>query len=280
MKDYLRLLRVKHYVKNFLIFLPLFFGGSFVEGHQFLIGVLGFVSFSMISSAVYILNDIQDVEKDRQHPKKKNRPIASGAISKSRAMGILMVLVAGSIVISACVGGRHCLALVALYFLLNIAYSKGLKNQPIIDVVILASGFVIRVFYGGFLCNIIISGWLYLVIITGAFYMGLGKRRNELKKYDGTRDVLKYYNVPFLDKNMYVCVALANVFYALWAKDIGDGKMLWTVPVFIVLLMCYSLDIEQDSDGDPIEVILNDQKLIALGSIYLIIIFILIYFVH
>ena len=102
------------------------------------------------------------------------------------------------------------------YLGLNVAYSMGLKNKPIIDIVILAAGFVIRIFYGGMITGVSISKWLYLVITSGSLYMGLGKRRNEMKKQTDTRDVLKYYNVDFLDKNMYVCVALTIVFYALW----------------------------------------------------------------
>ena len=95
----------------------------------------------------------------------------------------------------------------------------GLKNKPIIDIVILAAGFVIRIFYGGMITGVSISKWLYLVITSGSLYMGLGKRRNEMKKQTDTRDVLKYYNVDFLDKNMYVCVPLTIVFYALWTYE-------------------------------------------------------------
>lgn len=154
------------------------------------------------------------------------------------------------------------------YFLLNVAYSMGLKNKPIIDIVILAAGFVIRVFYGGVVTGVEISKWLYLVVTVGSLYMGLGKRRNELKKQTETREVLKYYNVAFLDKNMYVCMALANVFYALWTFEMPNPRTSWTIPVFIILLMCYSLDIEGESDGDPVEVILHDKILIAIVLVY------------
>lgn len=153
----------------------------------------------------------------------------------------------------------------------------GLKNIPIIDVVILASGFVIRVFYGGCITGVLISKWLYLVIVTGSLYMGLGKRRNELRAQMDTREVLKFYNEGFLDKNMYVCVALVNVFYALWSIEMPNPRMIWTVPFFLVLLMCYSLDVESDSDGDPVEVIIHDKVLIGILIAYTICIFILLY---
>ena len=161
--------------------------------------------------------------------------------------------------------------LLLLYFALNILYSLGLKNRPLIDVVILASGFIIRVIFGAALTNIPISGWLYLTIWTGAFYMGLGKRRNEIQKQGDegeTRPVLKYYTYSFLDKNMYVCVALSIVFYALWAVERDNPLFLWSVPIMMIILMKYSLDIEGNSDGDPIEVITHDKTLILLVAIF------------
>ena len=107
--------------------------------------------------------------------------------------------------------------------------------------------------------------------------MGLGKRRNELKRHVDTRNVLKYYNDSFLDKNMYVCVALANVFYALWTIEMPDSRMIWTVPIFIVILMCYSLDVERDVEGDPTDIILHDRVLLCLVTLYAILLFVLLY---
>lgn len=279
MNDFVKLLRVKHYIKNLLVFVPMFFGGVIFDEEKLLRATLGFLCFCLISSAVYILNDYRDIEKDRNHPTKKNRPLASGRIKPQVAIIILIFCLAGASVISVKLGtvkGAICLL---LYFLLNVAYSMGLKNRPIIDIVILASGFVLRVFYGGFITDIVISKWLYLVVTTGSLYMGLGKRRNELKAQTDTREVLKYYNEGFLDKNMYVCVALANVFYALWTLEMPDPRISWGIPVFIVMLMCYSLDAEGDSDGDPVEVILKDKVLIAVIFGYAIYIFLLLYVV-
>ncbi len=154
-----------------------------------------------------------------------------------------------------------------------------MKNRPIVDVIVLAAGFVIRILYGGFLTEIAISGWLYLVVITGALYMGLGKRRNELQKQSDsdTREVLKYYSETFLDKNMYVCVALVDVFYALWSIEIANSYMKWTVPVFIIIMMRYSYDIEGHSDGDPVEVLAQDRLLLLLSAAYAIGITVLLY---
>ncbi len=169
--------------------------------------------------------------------------------------------------------------LLFVYLIMNIAYSKGLKSKPVIDITILAAGFIIRVFYGGFMTGVIVSKWLYLVVVTGSLYMGLGKRRNELFRYCEceTRSVLKRYSKSFLDKNMYVCVALADVFYALWTLEMPNPFMIYTVPFFILILMRYSYDAEGNSDADPVEVIIQDKFLISLLVLYAICIFILIY---
>lgn len=267
-KEWCKLLRIKHYIKNLLIFMPAFFGGALFHYEVVLNGTMGFGCFCLLSSVIYILNDYRDIEKDRNHPKKKKRPLASGAIRPDVAFIVacfLLIFVIGISIVLNSWQGAVCLA---IYFVLNIAYSMGLKNKPIIDVVILASGFVIRVFYGGFVCGIDISKWLYLVVTTGSLYMGLGKRRNELKAQTDTREVLKYYTEAFLDKNMHVCVALADVFYALWTLELPNQWISWTVPLFIIMLMCYSLNTEGDSDGDPIEVILKDKVLIGVILTY------------
>ena len=271
MKKYLKLLRVKHYLKNVLVFTPLFFNRTLFS-HKCMIAFLGFLAFCLISSSVYILNDIQDAPKDRLHPTKRFRPIASGEISVFKAKIIGLTCFALSILLSFYGGRPVSSILLLLYFVLNFLYSAGLKNRPLIDVIILASGFIIRVIYGAVLTNIPISGWLYLTIWTGAFYMGLGKRRNEIQKQGesgATRPVLQFYTYSFLDKNMYVCIALTIAFYALWAVERNNLRFLWSVPIMMIILMKYSLDIEGNSDGDPIEVITHDKVLILLVTVFL-----------
>ena len=277
MKNFFSLLRIKHYIKNVLVFLPMFFGGVIFEKNRFINACLGFLAFSFLSSIVYIINDYRDIEKDRKHPTKKNRPLASGVISKKKAIICAILLFVGIMACNLYIGNIIAAVCLILYFLLNVLYSLGLKNKPIIDVAILASGFVIRVLYGGIITGVAISKWLYVVIGTGSLYMGLGKRRNELRAQTDTREVLKYYNENFLDKNMYVCVALVNVFYALWSIEMPNSWMIWTVPLFIVLLMRYSLDVEGDSDGDPVEVIVHDKALIGIIIAYAICIFLFLY---
>ena len=166
---------------------------------------------------------------------------------------------------------------ILVYFAVNLGYSLGLKNVPFVDIVLLVSGFVLRVFYGAAVIDIDVSHWVILTVFALSFYMSLGKRRNEiLKSKDptATRRVLRFYSVSFLDKFMYLCLAIAIVFYALWSADgeviarFGTDKLIWTVPMVILLMMKYSADIESDSYGDPVDVITHDKLLLLMAFAY------------
>lgn len=278
-KEYIKLMRCKHYIKNFLIFLPIIFSFQFQNITALITVILGFISFCFVSSIVYILNDACDIEKDRKHPTKCHRPLAAGTISKRAAyitIGVLTILVIGiQICMKANLWG---VGILGLYLLLNIAYSKSLKHKPLIDIVILVSGFFLRVLYGAVIIGVEISSWLYLTIISFSFYLSLGKRRNEIEK-NGTqsRKVLQYYTKEFLDKNMYMCLALTIVFYALWCvspmsmEKFNSQYLIWTVPLVMIICMKYSLTVEGDSHGDPVEVLLSDKILMALVGLYVII---------
>ena len=286
MKNYLKLLRIKHWLKNGLVLLPLFFGKSIFNLNKIFFVLIAFIIFSFISSIVYIINDINDIEADRNHPKKKNRPLASGKVSIKNAILVLILLMILSISLIIYLYNKttniFIILIPLLYLILNILYSTKLKHIPIIDVAILVSGFVLRVYYGGIASNIEISSWLYLMIMFGSFYLGFGKRRNEMK-HNNTRKVLKYYNKEFLDKNMYVSLGLSIISYSLWCVDpltklnISSNYLILTIPLVMMIFQKYSLIIEGDSDGDPIEVILNDRLLISLITAYIIVMIFIIY---
>jgi len=290
-RPYIQLLRVHHWIKNILVFIALFFSANLLDPSVINAAILGFICFSVLSSIVYILNDIRDTEKDRQHNTKCRRPLASGKISLRGAIIALVVLFAllAFLLIALWVYGKRvhyieAVGLLALYMLLNIAYSWGLKNIPIIDVTILASGYVIRVLFGALVIGITISVWLYLVITLGAYYLGLGKRRNEISGNEKeNREVMRFYSHNFLDKNMYVCKTLCVVFYALWSVDSATierfhtSAFVYTIPLVLIILFKYSLNIETDSDGDPTSVLLSDKILLLLCAIYVICAFFIIY---
>lgn len=284
LKNILKLMTIKHYLKNGLIFLPLIFNSQLFEIKPLLMTFYGFISFCLISSAVYVINDIKDVEKDRMHKIKKNRPIASGAISIKEAILLFIVLTISSLCINIFIIKEFSsILLISLYLILNIMYSLGLKNIPIIDVVILVSGFVIRVIYGASITSIEISKWLYLTVMSGSFFMGFGKRRNEIiKQGNDSRAVLKYYTKDYLDKFMYACLVLTLMFYSLWSVDTSTTakfgeNMIYTIPLVMIIFMKYCLDIEGNSYGDPVDVITSDKILMCMVGILAISMYILIY---
>ena len=281
-KEYLKLMRIKHYIKNLLIFLPLVFSLNFYNAEMDMKIIIGFIAFSLTCSIVYIINDIHDAEKDRKHPKKCNRPIAAGTVSKKGA--IILGVILFVIVIAICILGQLNIVSTGVllgYLLLNILYTFKLKNIPLVDVVVLVLSYVLRVVYGALLINVVVSHWLYLTIMAFAFYLSLGKRRNELDKSseskENTREVLKYYTKGFLDKNMYMCLALTIVFYSLWCVDASTVSrfnidyLIWTIPLLILICMKYSLNIEGDSYGDPVDVLLSDKSLIVLAALFVIV---------
>lgn len=277
MSNYIRLLRIKHYIKNLLIFLPIFFGGCIFEKEYLEKGIMGWLIFNLLASTIYVINDIQDVDKDRKHPTKKNRPLAAGKISISSAWKCACLLIIIAVIFQVLAFRNNVISWIILgsYLGVNLIYSVfGGKNIPLLDVVLLVSGFVLRVLYGAVISDIKISSWLYLVVISGAFFLGFGKRRNELligKKE--SRTVLKYYTKEFLDKNMYCCMTLAITFYSLWCVDrnvMSTSKidLLYTVPLLLIIMIRYSMLIEGESDGDPVNTILGDRVLMIIVIVF------------
>lgn len=273
MDSLINLLRVKHYIKNILILVPLLCSGRFMTTtDQLFVVTLAFISFSLVSSSIYIINDIKDKETDARHPWKCHRPIASGTVSISNAIILSAVLASISIGLSVYLSVQSSWAVTGvllIYLILNLAYSLYLKHVPIIEIAILSSGFLLRVLYGGFATGIEVSAWLYLTVLSFSFYMGLGKRRNEFQKHAQreTRKVLSNYSQRFLDRNMYMFLALTICFYSLWTKEQGNWALA-SVPIVMLSCMRYSLMVENESDGDPIEVILNDKWLLFMGGFY------------
>ena len=285
-KDYIKLVRVKHYIKNILIFAPLAFSGLYKNSVNVLIAILGFILFCAVSSLVYIINDICDIEKDKLHDVKRNRPLSSGRVSIKEALFIILFLSLGCVILSFIIYryvSIYPILLVLGYVLINILYSKWLKNIVLIDVVILVAGFLIRVFFGSLLIETFISNYLYLTVMAGAFYLGFGKRRNEIiKNSDKSRKVLKYYNRDFLDKNMYVCLALTIVFYSMWASDPiislkNSNLLIWTVPIVMLIFFEYSLVIESGSYGDPVDVLTHNKWLGWTVIFYIFVLFLIMF---
>lgn len=271
-KIFLRLIRIKHYIKNFLIFVPLLFAKQLFE-KNFLSVVYGFFAFSFLASAIYIINDLKDIEKDKEHPTKKNRPIASGLVSKKIAIIITCIMITLSFILNSFAANSiQSYVFLLIYFLLNLGYTLILKNVAIIDIFLLMIFYIIRIYYGAIIVDVAVSNWLYLTIMSSSFFLAFGKRRNEIiKMKNKTRNVLQFYNHEFLDKFMYLSLTLTIVFYSLWAIDQEIDYLVLSIPLVFLIFMKYSLTVEGNSDGDPTEVLMNDKILLGLCVIYFII---------
>lgn len=278
MKPFLQLIRVKHWIKNLLIFIPII-SAKLITCENLMKTLLAFVSFCLMTSFIYVINDICDIEKDKLHPRKKNRPLPSGKINKKAAIFIAIVLFLLSIILNLIVV-HNFLSLswvfLVIYMLINMAYSFGMKNLVLIDIFLLVSGFIIRLYYGASIINIEISQWLFLTVLNAALFLVLGKRKKELEHSKKSRKVLDEYNSEFLAKFQYLTLSLTLVFYSLWTTIQPNKFMFLTVPFITLIFMKYSLIIETNDDGDPTTVLYKDKLLFGLCIIYLILMIILI----
>lgn len=268
----IKTMRPKQWVKNGVIFAALVFDRQLGLNNlpPMLRTLAGFIIFCMLSGVVYIINDIADVEADRQHPKKSKRPIAAGSLAISTARIAVVVMLA--IIFPLAYLLSPTFALVALaYFLLNLAYSKWLKHIPLVDVLTIALGFVLRVVAGVALIHVArFSPWLYVVTTLGALYLGFGKRRAELAlladEANAHRRVLSGYTIPLLDQFITIVSSTTLIAYSLYtfsAPNLPENHvMMLTIPMVFygILRYLYLIQVEH-SGGAPEEVLLSDRPL-------------------
>lgn len=254
--------------KNIFIFAALVFDKQLFVVDSFLRTLAGFALFCLISSSVYIFNDLADLEADRQHPEKKNRPIASGRLPVSVAW------IAGILLTAITLGAGYWLApsfgyVISLYFLLNVAYSKWLKHVAILDVLIISAGFVLRVGAGVTLIQVErFSPWLYVVMTLLSLFLGFGKRRAELallaQGAGSHRKVLDGYTLPLLDQYIMIVSGTTIVAYSLYtfsAPNLPDNhSMMLTIPFVVYTIFRYLYLIEvKHAGGAPEEVLISDR---------------------
>lgn len=288
-RQYLVLLRVKHYIKNLLIFLPLIFSGNLLNCNLLFLTIIEFIAFCIAASSIYIFNDLKDYKKDMLHPIKKNRPIASGKVKKTEAYFLILALILTLILIQITLFLTNLLSIsdfiystiiLFCYIFINIIYSLYAKHIPILDLILLSLGFILRVYFGGSFVNIEISNWLYLTILSFSLYLVLGKRKGELKNNkDLSRNVLKYYTVDYLDKFMHIYLALTLAFYSLWCMNFSNNLLLYSIFIVIFIVMRYSLNIENNEKylGDPVETLLHDKILLISVFVYALYVGVIIY---
>jgi 4-hydroxybenzoate polyprenyltransferase len=264
-------LRPKQWTKNLLLFLALIFSLRLGEPDLLARTVLAFVAFSGLASGTYLINDIIDAERDRQHPAKRHRPIAAGAVPVAPALGLAGMLIVGAMAMAAALATPFALTLL-LYLALTLSYSLQLKHMVIVDVLAVAAGFVLRAAAGATVIDVPISPWLYVCTILGALLLALGKRRHELVLLESdvvrTRRILQEYTVPFLDQMISVVTAATIIAYSLYtfsAENLPDNQaMMLTIPFVLYGTFRYLYLVHlKGAGGSPEELLLSDRALVA-----------------
>lgn len=270
-KNFLVLLRPYQYTKNLFIFAPLFFHFVYTKdiGGYELFDVLfsvflSFVLFCFLASGVYIFNDLKDIEADRAHPKKKNRPLASGAISKNTAIAIMLSFWSISFVGSWFIS-PFLLAVFVAYFLLNLAYSLGIKHVVIVDIFIIAIGFVLRLFAGASV-GIELSHWIVIMTFLLALFLAIAKRRDDvLLASQGlqTRKNIDGYNLEFVNAAMVFMSGAILLAYILYTIEPAMPKYLYLNSVFVIfgIVRYMQLTFVENASSDPARILLKDRKL-------------------
>lgn len=274
----LRLIRLEHWVKNLFVFIPAFFAARLDERPVLQGALLGFLSFSLVASAVYVLNDLVDAPQDRNHPDKRLRPIASGAVSQRQAILVLVALLGGGTVLAAFLS-RDMLIFSLLYFIINVFYSFSLKHIALVDISLIGLGFLLRVFAGGAVTGVAVSHWLIVMTFLLALILGLAKRRGEYVVAMGDnsfRKALEGYNLPFLDVGITVCSTVAIVAYLMYCfspevtSRIGSDQIFYTAFFVILGILRYlQLTLVFDRTESPTRALLRDGflQIVLLGWI-------------
>ena len=262
-------MRPHQYIKNLFIFLPLFFALKITDPALLTNAIIAFIAFSLTASSIYTLNDYHDIEEDRQHPKKKNRPLASGEISKSQAIVIMAVLGIAGFSLMALLSVK-AVGIMAAYVVMNIAYSLYLKHVAILDVVIIAIGFVLRLFIGSAVTDIPLSMWIVVMTFLLALFMALAKRRDDVLIYLDTgkkmRKVINGYNLQFLDTAMAIMASVVIVSYTIYTTsdkvvERVHSEYLYLTSLFVILGIMRYLQVAfvlKDS-GSPTKIVLKDR---------------------
>jgi len=292
MKNLIRLIRPKQWIKNLIVLLPVFFGGALLHPSAIYAGLITALSFSFAASSIYCLNDIIDIEDDKHHPIKCNRPLASGAISIPQGYTLMLLMLILSMA-STFLLYDHQLetaGVIAFYWLLNIGYCLKLKQYAIIDVCIVAFGFVLRVLAGGVSTSIHLSKWIVLMTFLLMLFLSFAKRRDDVVRMNETghapRQNTIRYNLTFINQAITITSSVTLVCYIMYTVSPEtiqnfhtDYLYLTSVFVLVGLLRYIQIAVVDKKSGDPTKVILRDRFtqliVLAFGLAFLFIIYVL-----
>lgn len=275
---HIRALRPKQWVKNVFVFAALVFAQRLNEPEAIISALLAFVGFASVSSSIYLLNDVLDYEQDKLHPKKCKRPIAAGQVNRRHAVVLAGLLAPMGLAIGWSLNANTA-AVLGTYYVTNLAYSVRLKHIAIVDVFIIAFGFLLRVVAGAMAIAAPLSAWLLVTSFFFALFMAFGKRRGELDSLGGAaaahRANLADVNLAFLDQAMASLTALTVMSYALYTIDpavtarLGTDGLVLTVPLVLFAVLRYLHQVHQGRGGSPTTLVLTDRVLQLTGAVWL-----------
>jgi 4-hydroxybenzoate polyprenyltransferase len=277
-------LRPAEWIKNLLVFAGLLFSGKFTDSHAVAEALITFFAFCLISSAGYFVNDLIDVELDRKHPKKRFRPLAAGELSEGAAKAIAPALAIAAIALAFGAVNWEVGLMVVGYGIAQVAYSLGLKQLVIVDVMTLVGLFILRVAAGAAAVDAQASEWLILCTGMGAAFLGFTKRRqeavSELHTGTATRPVLEHYSLPFLDQMVSLVTTGTVISYAIYTVNsplIGSQMMLTIPPVVYMIFRYLYLIYDRSDDRSTAAIVSEDKGMIAAGASFVLIAFLLLY---
>jgi decaprenyl-phosphate phosphoribosyltransferase len=269
-------MRPRQWVKNVLVFAAPFVGGDLLTPGIVPDLLVAFIAFSLAASGVYLVNDAQDVAADRAHPTKRLRPIAAGIVAPRLAIGVAVVLLVAALAVSL-LASVHLLVVLAIYAAVQLSYCFWLKHQAVLDIVIVASGFLLRAIAGGAATGIPLSQWFLLVAGFGSLFMVAGKRYAEMTLAERTgakvRRALENYTASYLRFVWALSATVTIMMYCLWAFDIGQEQhnQTWSVisiVPFVIAVLRYAVDVDRGNGGEPEEIALGDRVLQVLALVW------------
>ena len=269
-----RQLRPKQWAKNVFLFPALVFSGRFLEAEPVVAALVGFSAFSLLASSGYVLNDFLDREADRKHPRKRLRPIASGALPEWAAVALFVACLAGGIALSLSLSPQF-LAIGLVYLTTTLSYSFYFKHRVLLDVLFLSSGFLWRTIAGAIAVDVPVSEWLFLCTIFVALFFGFNKRRGELLQvgaHSGTRRSLAEYSPQLLEQLQSIVTSATILTYLLWTVRGPTRWMTLTIPLVLYGIFRYIYLIDRHGEGGaPDETLLSDRPLLVTGVLYVLV---------
>ena len=271
-----RALRPRQWVKNVLVLAAPLAAGQVFQPEVLRPTLAAFVLFCVCASGVYLVNDSIDVEEDRRHPKKRFRPIAAGLVSRPLAIGLAVVLFAVGLTAAVLLTRPALAGLLGAYVVIQLAYCAFLKNQPVIDLAVVASGFLLRGIAGGVAAGLLLSQWFLLVAAFGSLFMVAGKRYSELVQVGdeaATRKTLREYSASYLRFVWSLSAGVACTAYSLWAFQMGQTQngIPWatiSIAPFVLAILGYARDVDRGAAGAPEEIVMHDPVLLTLGALW------------